>query len=183
LTEREPPPDVASMTDWEQREALERLDQERAERAQIAWSLLEGHPQLWAALARDGEHATPIRWILLEHPDELTDEVLLACIPEVISERLRDVTYAKYVHGVRLRGAAEHVRRWPRLRQIAAEELRGLVREVVDGGWTPLERCIGPEWEAIAALAELSDDVQLLTNTVAALRTAEPATYQTRFRE
>ncbi len=180
LTEREPPPDVMSMSEWERREVLERLDQERTERAETAWSLLEQHPQLWASSARDGAHAMLIRRILLKYPHELTDEALLACIPEVISEKLRD---AEYLQGERLCVAARHLRRWARLRQLAADELRGLVHEVVDGGWTPVDRYIGPEWRAIAALAELSEDVQLLTDTVAVLRTAEPSDHQPRDRE
>jgi hypothetical protein len=180
LTERDPRPDFMSMPEWERREAMERLDQERTERAEVAWSLLERQPQLWVSLARNGEHAMQIRRILLKYPDELTDDVLLACIPEVVSEQLRD---AEYLHGARLCGAAEYVQRWPRLRQVAAEELRGLVGEVVDGGWTPVDRYVGPEWEAIAALAELSDDVRLLTDTVAAIRTVEPSDYDTRDRQ
>lgn len=180
LTEREPRPDFRSMSERERSKALERLGEEETARAQVAWSLLEAHPQQWVSLARGGEHALQIRRILLEYPDELTDEVLLACIPEVISEQLRDV---EYLHGARLCGAAEYVRRWPRLRQIAAEELRGLVRDVVDGGWTPSGRYSGPEWESITALAELSDDVQLLSDAVAAIRTAEPSNYRTRDKE
>jgi hypothetical protein len=50
LTERDPRPDFMSMPEWERREAMERLDQKRIERAEVAWSLLERQPQLWVSL-------------------------------------------------------------------------------------------------------------------------------------
>ena len=180
LTEREPSPDLASTNDWERREALDRLRQEQTERDQVAWSLLEGHPQQWASWARAGEHAPRIQRILLDHADELADEVLVTCVPEVVGERLPDM---KVLQGVRLSMAARYVRRWPRLREVAAEELRGLVTEVTGGDWKPVDRYSGPDWNGIAALAELSDDTQLLTDTVAAVRNAEPSTYETRDRQ
>lgn len=176
LTEREPRPKLSSLTEWEQRELLDRLHEERTARARIAWSLLEQRQELWAELAQHGAHAMQVRRILLEYPDELADDVLLACLPEVLSEQLRD---KEYMAGIRLQSAAGHVRRWPRLRQIATQELERLVREVVDGGWTPQGEFGRPDWNGITALAELSNDTQLLTAAVTTTQTAEPSRYKT----
>lgn len=180
LTEREPRPDLSSMSQWEKREMLERLEQEHAARHRAVWSLIERHSQLWESLAHDEQYGGQLQRILLEHADELTDEVLLACRPEIVSEQLRG---AKYIMGIRLERAAELAQRWPRLRVIAQADLDRLVREVIDAGWTPAERYTGPDWPAIAALAEISDDTQLLSSCIAAIRSAQPPARNYRDRE
>jgi hypothetical protein len=45
--------------------------------------------------------------------------------------------------------AAEYVRRQPRIRVIAAEELRHVAKGAVDDGWTPRGRSLGPDWSDI----------------------------------
>lgn len=179
LNEREPRPELSSLSEWEKQRYLERLSQERTARASAAWSLLECHPDLWVALARDNEHSMQIRRILLEHPDELSDEVLLACLPEVLSVQLRGETY---LTGARLDQALVYVRRWPQLRRLAEGELRGLVREVVEDGWTAVARYGGADWSAIEALAVLSDDTGLLAEVVESIRGVEPPRYRTQDR-
>ncbi|MFJ8963644.1 hypothetical protein ACIRG5_30070 [Lentzea sp. NPDC102401] len=179
LTERDPRPELSSLSEWEKQRFFERLDQERAARASTAWSLLERHPELWVTLARDNERSMQIRRILLGGPDELSDEVLLACLPEVLSVQLRGKSY---LTRARLHQAALYVRRWPQLRHLAADELHALVREVVDDGWTAGARHGGADWRAIEALAELSDDSKLLEQAVEAIRNTEPPSYRTQNR-
>ncbi|MFE9750280.1 hypothetical protein ACFYOT_35700 [Saccharothrix saharensis] len=180
LTERDPLPTFASMTEWEKREVRERLESERTSRAEVAWSLLEQHEELWVPLAREAEHSTQIRRILLNVPTDLGDEVLLACLPEVLGDHLRG---EKYMAEIRLRDAAAHVRRRPRLRELAAEEIKALVREVVADGWTVEGRYRKPDWGGIAALAELSDDGELLKAAVDAVQAAHPSDYDRRDRD
>ncbi|MBB5957109.1 hypothetical protein FHS29_003702 [Saccharothrix tamanrassetensis] len=165
LVERGATPEFSSLTEIEQHETIKRLGRERSARNDVAWSLMEGHPDLWVDLARDGGQATRIRRILLTRPEELTDEVLLACLPEVLTEELRGEEFAA---GERLRTAARHAARWPRLRRLAPEAFERLVHEVVADGWAPVDDYLGPQWEEIAALAELSSDAPLLAQAVAA---------------
>lgn len=180
LTNREPRPDLESMSEWERQEALERLEEEHAARDRAAWSVIEPEPQLWESLVHDEQHGGRFQQILLEHADELTDEVLLACRPQVLSEGLRG---HEYVQGLRLQRAAEFALRWPRLRVIAQPDLDLLVREVTDAGWTPSRKYGGPDWPAIAGLAQIHDDQKLLTSCVDAIRSAKPPTNDYRDRE
>ncbi|WHT22620.1 hypothetical protein N8J89_16610 [Crossiella sp. CA-258035] len=171
---------LTGMSDWQQREALRRLQLERDKRASVAWQLLEPVPQLWERLAGTGENAMLIRRILLDRPEELTDEVLLACLPEVTYEQLG---HDEFIAGIRLHQAAAMTRRWPRLREIAADELARVVSEAIADGWTPAGRYIGPSWPELVALAELTSEVALLADAVAAIRDARPPERSSRDRE
>jgi hypothetical protein len=168
LTERMPRPRLTEMSEWERREAMERLSHEEDRRQRIAWHLLEPAPELWEELAREGKHAMHVRRILLERPEKLADKVLLACLPAVTNDNLRDGD--DLFAGIRLTEAADCVRRRPRLCDIAAAELKRLVREAVEDGWTPTGRFTG--WKEITALAELTDDPALLVDAVTATRNA-----------
>jgi hypothetical protein len=55
--------------------------------------------------------------------------------------------------------------------------------EAVEDGWTPAGSHGEPDWNEIAALAELSDDATLLTECVDVLRDARPSDYVTRDRD
>lgn len=182
LTERSPRPNLASMSEWEQRRAIERLSAERDARDQVAWRLLEPEPDLWAVLASEGENAVLIRRILLGRADRLTDEVLLSCLPEVTGEGVRK-SGDGFFAGIRLVTTAKHTQKWPRLREIAAADLRRVIEEAVQDGWTPAGWHGGPAWREIAALAELSDDTALLTECINTLRDAQPSDYVKRDRD
>ncbi|MCK2239252.1 MULTISPECIES: hypothetical protein [unclassified Crossiella] len=179
LTETEPVT-LAGLSDWERREALQRLQLERDKRAGVAWRLLEPVPELWERLASASKQAMLIRRILLDRPAELTDDVLLACLPEVTYEQLG---HDEFTAGIRLHQAAEMVRRWPRLREIAAGELARVVATAIADGWTPNGRYIGPSWPELVALAELTGEAALLTEAVAAIRDARQSEHAPRDRE
>lgn len=55
-----------------------------------------------------------------------------------------------------------------------------MTREALESGWQPVPQYGNPEWDAITALAELSDDSQLLSPVVTALQTAAPSRYSAR---
>jgi len=88
LTETTPRPRLTEMSEWEQRQAMDKLAQEARRRAGKAWQLLESAAELWEQLARDGNDARHVRRILLDQ--EGTDDVLAACLPEVTNDDLRD---------------------------------------------------------------------------------------------
>ncbi|WP_261553773.1 hypothetical protein [Frankia tisae] len=176
ISPRTPIPGFSSMSDREQREVMERRGAEEKAENQRLWALLEPAPQLWATLARDGEHQKTVRRVLLRFPAELSDDVLLACLPSVTSDALRPAAPEErdYWDGqIRLSIAARHVRRQPRLREVAARELQRVVREAVEDGWTPHERNSGSgtDWKGIADLAVLTEDATLLADAAAAART------------
>lgn len=170
----DPFPDLASMSDWERDRAMERLAQEQQIRDRTAWHLLEPVPQDWTSLAATGKLAQQVRRVLLEYASTLDDEVLLACLPEVTAEQLR---HREYLAGARLSLAASHLRRWPRLWEIAPEALTCVVREAVEDGWTPSERYSGPDWDGIIAIAEISSDPALLSSVTVTLAQASPSNY------
>ncbi|RSD13560.1 hypothetical protein [Amycolatopsis eburnea] len=166
LTDRGEPPELEGLNRWEHNRLMERLRTEREQREQAAWSLLEERPAVWRVLVA-GPHGETVRRMLLERAGTLSDELLMACLPVVT----RDFgAGGKYVQGIRLQSAADHVRRWPRLRQIAAVPLAEFVRDVVARGWEPVSRYSGPDWDDIAALAELTDDGDLLRSVVVSIR-------------
>ncbi|MFD8495916.1 hypothetical protein [Amycolatopsis sp. NPDC059657] len=179
LTETTARPRLTEMSEWERQQAMEQLAQEARRRAGTAWQLLEPAPELWKQLARDGNDAQHIRRILLDHAEQLTDDVLSACLPEVTRDDLRDGD--DLFAGVRLSHAADRVRRWPRLRDIADTELRRVVQEAVEDGWAPDGRFT--HWPELTALAELSDDTALLSGAVAATRHATKPDYLSRQRQ
>lgn len=179
LTETAPRPRLTEMSEWERRNAMEQLAQERNRRVRKAWQLLEPAPELWEQFARDGNDARHVRRVLLDHAEQLTDDVLLACLPEVTNDDLRDGD--DLFAGVRLSQAAARVRRWPRLRDIAAPELSRVVREAVEDGWAPDGRFT--HWTGIAALAELSADTALLSDAVVATRNTTKPNYLSRDRQ
>lgn len=176
LTETEPRPEIDGMSEWDRKEALERLRVEEEARESRAWRLLEPAPDLWTDLTRDSEHGIRVQRILLERAGALPDEALLACLPEITGDHLRD-SKSELFAGIRLHIAGERVRRWPRLRELIPDDLRRVVREAVDDGWTPAgSRYTGPNWKALAAVAELSDDHGLLTDAANALNADNPWT-------
>lgn len=171
MVERDPAPDFAAMTEYERRDAFERLKREREIWDRRVWALLEPAPHLWAGLARDGRHANIVRLILLRYPADLPDEVLTACLPAVTLDDFRSVGGDKpdrWDGTLRLSQAAFYVRRRPRLRVIAPDELRRVAREAVEDGWTPRDPLLGPDWSGIADLAVLTDDTTLLADTATA---------------
>lgn len=169
LAETEPRPNLTGMSEWDRDKALERLRAQRQARDELAWRLLEPAPNLWLDLVRDGEDAVLVRRILLGRAAALPDEVLLACLPEITSDALRERD-AETFAGIRLCSAARHAKRWPRLRELIPEQLDRVLREAVEDGWTPSKH----SWHEITALAELSDDAALLTDAVGALRAENP---------
>lgn len=177
---RGPRPDLASMTDWQQARAMEQLAQEQEKRERIAWRLLEPVPQQWNSLAETGKHAPQVREVLLKYPTALSDEVLQACLPAITADGLR---HDEYLAGARIQWAAGHLRRWPRLRQIALEALTRVVQEAVEDGWTPSGRYSGPDWDGIVAVAEISSDTTLLSNAAVTLAQAAPSDYDKADRE
>lgn len=182
LTRTGPPPKLSEMSDWEQDEALRQREAENDARRGRTWRLLEPSPAMWIQLACEGKHAAQVRSILLEYAQTLADEVLLACAPEVTGERLRmgdDELLAASFAGVRLERTADHVRRWPRLRELIPDQLDRVVREAIEDGWTPTgEKYSGPSWSEIKGLAELTDDPTLLADAATALGTGSPPTYR-----
>jgi hypothetical protein len=183
MVTRKRPTGIADMTDRERDKYLEQLQAETERRERAAWGLLAPVPHLWADLAREGSHADAIRSVLLEYPDEITDDVLLACLPRVTLEHRRPSQGKGELDGeVRMAIAARYARRRPRLRVIAADELRQIAQDAVDDGWTPRHDLLGPDWRSIADLAVLTEDPALLSAAArAAAETmqaeAPPASY------
>ncbi|MBL7492503.1 hypothetical protein I6A62_31385 [Frankia sp. AgW1.1] len=175
MVRRERPTGLAEMTEREQDKFMERMRAENEHRAQAVWDLLEPVPHLWVELAQDSKHANIVRSVLLEYPDEIPDDVLIACLPTVTLDHLLATLddAPSWLDGkVRMTVAAGHVRRRPRLRVIATDRLRQIAQDAVDGGWTPRRRSLGPDWSGIANLAALTDDPALLSAAAAAA--AEP---------
>ncbi|SEB47966.1 hypothetical protein SAMN04489727_2074 [Amycolatopsis tolypomycina] len=171
LADRAPRPNVTELSNWERQELLNQLAAEERRRARAAWRILEPAPELWEPLARNGDDAPQVRRILLDSAEQLKDAVLMACLPTVTGDNLRDGD--DLMAGVRLTLAADLVRRWPRLRQIAREDLSRVVREAREDGWKPAGR-FHTSWDEIAALAELSDDTNLLVDAAAAAAADKP---------
>ncbi len=166
LTDRGERPELEGLDRWQRNRLVERLRAEQEQRERAAWSVLEDRPAVWRALTV-GPHGDTIRQILLERVGALSDELLMTCLPVVT----RDFgSSSEYVQGIRLQSAADHVRRWPRLKRIAAVLLAEFVRDVVANGWQPVRRYGGPDWDDIAALAELTDDSDLLRSVVVSVR-------------
>lgn len=176
LTERDPAPSTATLSEREKHELRRRQRQEREARLDTAWQLIADHPRLWPGLT----HHADLRALLQARASELPDAVLLACLPEVTAHDLREDD--RDLAELRLDIAARHVGRHPRLREIAADELRELVREVLATGWTPGGHD-EPEWRGLGALAELSTDTEVLTTALATLRDAAPSPYHSRDRD
>lgn len=173
----ERPTSLAAMTEPERREAMKRIRAEHERREQAAWDLLEPVPHLWVELARESKYASTVRSVLLEYPEEVPDDVLIGCLPEVTLDDLRatpDKTRSWLDGEVHMAVAAEHVRRRPRLRVIAAAALRRVAQGAVDDGWTPRRRSLGPDWSGIANLAALTDDPALLSAAAAVAAEPEP---------
>ncbi|MFF4599863.1 hypothetical protein [Amycolatopsis sp. NPDC001319] len=166
LTDRGEPPELEGLDRWQRDRLWERLRVEQEQRDGAAWSVLEDRLVVWRTLAA-GPHGETVRRIVLDRASTLSDELLMTCLPVMT----RDFgAGGKYLQGIRLQSAAKHVRRWPRLRQIAAVPLAELVRDVVAKGWEPGSRLTGADWEDIAALAELTDDGDLLRSVVVSVR-------------
>ncbi|WP_410621805.1 hypothetical protein [Amycolatopsis sp. cmx-8-4] len=106
---------MTELSNWERQELIKQLAGEERRRARAAWRVLEPAPELWEPLARDGDDAPHVRRILLDSAEQLTDAVLMACLPAVTGDRLRDDD--DLMAGVRLTLASDLVRRWPRLRR------------------------------------------------------------------
>jgi hypothetical protein len=178
LGHSEPVPDFSAMTQWERKRAREELRAAIDLRDSRVWQLLEPEPQLWLDLAQDHEHGHTVQRVLLRHAGELPDAVLVACLPEITGEELRMPDPDDLLAGIRLVHTAGWVKRRPRIRELAAEHLDRVVQEVVDGGWTPAgSRHIGPDWNEIAAFAELGKDPARLAAAAAVLGGAQPSTY------
>jgi hypothetical protein len=169
----DPVPNVAGMNKYERHDAFERIKKEREILERRLWELLEPAPHLWTRLVQDSRHATFLRLILLESPLDLTDDLVIACLPAVSFDASQTMRRNRLSAGVRLSSAAFYVRRRPRLRVLAAEDLRRVVREAVEDGWTPGHDLYGPDWSGIADLAVLTDDTALLAKAAAAAATIE----------
>lgn len=175
-----PTPDFSSMMDWERRDFFEQVEREEEAETRRVWHLIEAVPELWTELAREGRHAVVVRAVLLDRRADLPDDVLIACLPTITHDALRSGTEDDRLRpwraGLRLSSTASYVRRRPRIRAIAPDALRRVVREAVEDGWTPRDRILRqPDWPAIAGLAVLTDDADLLA-AAAAAATAGAAT-------
>ena len=174
LTDVGPPLELSDKPDREKKRLLELMRRRRKVRQGRLWRLMAPAPELWLRLANDEKHATVVREVLLDKAESLPDDVLLACLPLLTADDLRDRD-DEISTIVRLDLAADVVRRWPRLRELAPSEVTRVAREAVEDGWSPdISGYFGPDWLGLAAFAELSDDPATLAVAVAALNASNP---------
>ncbi|XVV10142.1 hypothetical protein ACQP2X_35610 [Actinoplanes sp. CA-131856] len=174
FTETEPRPALSGMSDWERSKAIERLRAQEELRTRRAWRLLERIPHLWEEAVQHGPHVVQIQRVLLKSAHDLPDAVLRASLPQILGEQLRE-HHDAFFADIRLAQLLPYLRRWPRLRQLFAENLVRVLREAVEDGWTPHgERYSGPSWHSLEAVAELTTDAGQLAEAVAALKAKNP---------
>lgn len=174
LTDVGPPLELSDKPDREKKRLLELMRRRRKVRQGRLWRLMAPAPELWLRLANDEKHATVVREVLLDKAESLPDDVLLACLPLVTWDDLRNPG-DEISTIVRLDLAAAVVRRWPRIRELAPGEVRRVAREAVEDGWSPaISGYFGPDWLGLAAFAELSDDPATLAAAVEALDASDP---------
>ncbi|MEU5695057.1 hypothetical protein [Actinosynnema sp. NPDC020468] len=173
LAEPHPPLDLSGMNRWQRDRALDQATAAEGVRRERLWHLVKPDPERWVRHAEDPDHGADLRQVLLDHADGLPDAVLLACLPTVTSEALRRKPN-ELLTGVRLRQTAEWVRRHPRIRELAPEDLARVAREVVEDGWRASGwKHTGPDWAEITAFAELGSDPEHLAAAVTALGAAK----------
>lgn len=133
--------------------------------------LLATDHKTWPALAKKADpQGSAVRTALLACAERLSDEVLLACLPDLVSpadnwgddEEIDEFDGQRFGASRRL-GALQRARRFPRFREIAGEQFAEVLDQAISLGWKPEARHEGFErWDELHAAAFFTQDPALI---------------------
>lgn len=115
-------------------------------------------------LLGEHEHASSVRRALMARGTDLTDTVLLACLPDILS--LDTGTPAKaQAAAARL---CHLLNRHPRLGELAATQVAEKLHACCAAGWSPEQLARLGHWDQLLTVAVFTDDTTMLTALAAA---------------
>lgn len=126
-----------------------------------------GH-NAWPSLARKADlQGSAVRTALLESAERLSDESLMACLPDLVSPADNwgddeEIDGRSFGASRRL-GALKRARKFPRFREIAGEQFAEVLNQAISLGWKPEARHEGFErWDELHAAAFFTQDPALI---------------------
>lgn len=133
--------------------------------------LLATDHNTWPALAKKADpQGSAVRTALLECAERLSDEALMACLPDLINpthnwgddEEIDEIDGQRFGVSRRL-AALNRARKFPRFREIAGEQFAEVLSQAISLGWTPQARDQGFErWDELHAVAFFTQDPALI---------------------
>ncbi|MGK3206012.1 hypothetical protein [Amycolatopsis sp. MEPSY49] len=105
-------------------------------------------------LLNDPRHGRAVQQALLAS-EELSDTELVACLPEIMGS-------ATAVGADAVPVIAEYVQRFPRLLQVATDQVRQAFGRLLAEGWSPTQAARAGQWDALVTVAELADAPELV---------------------
>jgi hypothetical protein len=142
---------------------------DRYERSALVRSLIgQLPPARRRELLGDVEHGRLVQQALLAGTDDLDDDELVACLPEILGHSDPVPAGAEPVF-------LRYARRFPRLVDLAGDRLRQAAAQLVVDGWSPVEAARSGHWDALVTAARLADDPGLVESLVPAAVFDRPA--------
>ena len=159
-------PDQRTMTDAQLDEFREKYSQWRKDVFSALTSVSPAGRLTLATTTAERGHV--IRGVLLEFSDNLDDATLLACLPSITCPKDgwqdeksdEDLDLGVMLRMIALRTAAK----FPRYRDLAGDQLHGILVEAVERGWWPPkpEASSYIHWEELHAAAVFAQDSELI---------------------
>jgi hypothetical protein len=120
----------------------------------LAFSML---PERRLELLRSPVCGQPLQRALLEGNarDPLSDEELVACIPEVTRPQ-------EYLSAGSIPQVIQYIQRFPRLADLAQPQLEQAVVDLIVDGWSPVQHAQSGQWNVLMNLAGIAETTGLL---------------------
>ncbi|MEV6828438.1 hypothetical protein [Amycolatopsis sp. NPDC051102] len=111
-------------------------------------------------LLNDPRHGRVVQQAVLTS-EELSDAEFVACLPEIMES-------ASAVGADAVPVLVEYVQRFPKLLEVAVNEIRQVFVRLVADGWVPTRAARAGRWDALITVAELAESPELIEALVQA---------------
>jgi len=114
-------------------------------------------PEQRLELLRNPVYGRQLQQALLDNKtrDALTDEELIACVPEITRPR-------EHVPAGSIPDVIQYIQRFPRLADLAQPQLEQAVADLVADGWSPVQSARSAQWDVLMNVARIAETASLL---------------------